>query len=258
MNNMFNFDKRILYVILAIFVLRNIVTRLTNTDSLLMLIITLPAILIAITFHEFAHAFAADKLGDNTPRSQGRLTLNPLKHIDPVGFALLIVAGFGWGKPVEVNPTNYKRNISMTKADAIVAFAGPLMNFVLAIISTIILAVLLKYELLVSLSTRAMWIILVFIMELVLINVGLGLFNLIPLPPLDGSKILNHFLPTNARNWLQQNQFVLYIIFVVIWITGIASLIISPCIQGVVKGLFTLVGNIFSINLKVILQLFGI
>lgn len=258
MNNMFNFDKRILYVILAIFVIKNIATRLTNTDSLLILVITLPAILIAITFHEFAHAFAADKLGDNTPRSQGRLSLNPLKHIDPVGFALLIVAGFGWGKPVQVNPVNYKRNISMTKADAIVAFAGPLMNFILAIISTIILAVLLKFEVLVNLPTKAIWVILIFIMELVLINVGLGLFNLIPLPPLDGSKILNHFLPTNARRWLEQNQYILYIVFVVIWITGIAGLLISPCIQGVVKGLFTLIGNIFNIDLKTILQLFGI
>ena len=255
---MFNFDKRILYVILGIFVLKNIVGRLTSTDSLLMLLITLPAILIAITFHEFAHAFAADKLGDNTPRSQGRLTLNPLKHIDPVGFALLIVAGFGWGKPVQVNPMNYKRNISMTKADAIVAFAGPLMNFILAILSTVVLAILLKYELLVNLPIKVMWIILVFIMEFVLINVGLGLFNLIPLPPLDGSKILNHFLPYKTRQWFEKNQYILYIIFVAIWITGIASLIISPCIQGVVKGLFTLIGNIFNINLKSILQIFGI
>ena len=94
---MFNFDKRILYVVLGIFVLINIANRFTSTDGLLVLLITLPAILIAITFHEFAHAFAADKLGDNTPRNQGRLTLNPLKHIDPIGFALLIVAGFGLG-----------------------------------------------------------------------------------------------------------------------------------------------------------------
>lgn len=255
---MFNFDKRILYIILGIFVLKNIVSRLTNTDSLIMLLIMVPVILLAITFHEFAHAFAADKLGDNTPRVQGRLTLNPFKHIDPVGFALLIVAGFGWGKPVQVNPMNYKRNMSMTKADAIVAFAGPLMNFILALFSTIVLAVLLKYELLINLSIKAVWIILVFLMEFVLINVGLGLFNLIPLPPLDGSKILNHFLPAKTRQWFDQNQYILYIIFVVIWITGIASLIISPCIQGVVKGLFTVIGNIFSINLKSILQLFGI
>ncbi len=255
---MFSFDKRILYVILAIFVIRNIVGRLTNTDSILILLVTIPAILIAITFHEFAHAFAADKLGDNTPRSQGRLTLNPLKHIDLIGFALLIVAGFGWGKPVQVNPVNYKRHISMQKADAIVAFAGPLMNFLLSILSTIILAILLKFDLLVTLPSRTMWIILVFIMELVLINVGLGLFNLIPLPPLDGSKIFNIFLPKNIRQWFDQNQYILYIIFVVIWITGIASIIISPCIQGVVRGMFTLIGNIFNINLKFILQIFGI
>lgn len=254
---MFNFDKRILYVILGIFVLKNIVYRLTNTDSILILLLTLPAILIAITFHEFAHAFAADKLGDNTPRAQGRLTLNPIKHIDPVGFVLLIVAGFGWGKPVQVNPRNFKRDISMTKAEAIVSVAGPLMNFILAIISTIILAILLKYNLLANVTTRVAWLILVFVMELVLLNVGLGLFNLIPLPPLDGSKILNHFLSYNTRGWFERNQQILYIIFVVIWITGLAGTIITPCIQGTVKGIFMLVGKIFSINLNVILKIFG-
>ena len=153
---------------------------------------------------------------------------------------------------------NYKRNISMTKADAIVAFAGPLMNFILAIISTIIMAVLIKFNVLTSLPTKTMWAILVFVMELVLINVGLGLFNLIPLPPLDGSKILNHFLPTKARNWLEDKQYILYIVFVIIWITGIAGLIISPCIKGVTNGLFMLVGNIFNMDLEVILKLFGL
>lgn len=255
---MFSFDKRILYVILGIFVLRNIIYRLTSTDSILILLLTLPAILIAITFHEFAHAFVADKLGDNTPRAQGRLTLNPIKHIDPIGFALLIVAGFGWGKPVQINPRNFKRNISMTKAEAMVSFAGPLINFILAIISAIILAVLLKYNLLANITARVAWLIIVFIMELVLLNVGLGLFNLIPLPPLDGSKILNHFLPYNTRVWFERNQNILYIIFIAIWITGIAGIIITPCIEGVVKGIFTLIGNLFNINLKIILQIFGI
>lgn len=255
---MFNFDKKIIYIIIGIFVLTNIVDRLTSMNSMLILLLTLPAILISITFHEFAHAFAADKLGDDTPRMQGRLTMNPLKHIDPVGFALLIVAGFGWGKPVQINPRNFNRNISMTKAEAIVSVAGPLMNFILAIISSIVLAILLKYDVLVNLPDRTMWLILVFIMELVLINVGQGLFNLIPLPPLDGSKILNHFLSFNAKQWFIQNQQILYIIFMVIWITGIASSIISPCIEGVVKGIFTLVGNIFGVNLRFILYMFGI
>lgn len=255
---MFNFDKRILYIILGIFVLVNIVNRLTNIDSILMLILTLPAILIAITFHEFAHAFAADKLGDSTPRNQGRLTLNPLKHIDPVGFALLIVAGFGWGKPVEISPRNFNRNISMTKAEAIVSFAGPLMNFILTIISTIILAILLKFNLLSAVQPRVYWLIIVFIIELILINIGLGLFNLIPLPPLDGSKILNHFLPYEKRNWFERNQYILYIIFLGIWVTGIAGMVITPCITGVIKGIFFIVGKIFGMNLNLILNVFGI
>lgn len=255
---MFNFDKRILYVILGIFVLTNIVDRLTSQNSILILLLTLPAILIAITFHEFAHAFAADKLGDNTPRAQGRLNLNPLSHIDPIGFALLIVAGFGWGKPVQVNPRNFKRNISMSKAEAIVSFAGPLTNFILAIISTIVLAVLLKYNLLANITGKANWLILVFILELILINIGLGLFNLLPVPPLDGSKILNHFLPYNARNWFERNQNILYIVFIVAWITGLAGIIISPCISGVTKGIFYVIGKAFNIELPVILQIFGI
>ena len=246
---MFNFDKRILYIILGIFVLTNIVGRFNNTDSILTLLLTLPAILIAITFHEFAHAFAADKLGDSTPRNQGRLTLNPIKHIDPFGFALLIIAGFGWGKPVQVNPRNFKRNITMTKGEAIVSFAGPLMNLVLAFVSAIIFAICIKYDLLVNMTIRARFLVQIFLLELVLVNVGLGLFNLIPLPPLDGSKILNHFLPYNVRDWFDKNQQILYIVFLVIWVTGLASLIITPCIQGVSNGIFYVVGKLFGLNL---------
>lgn len=255
---MFRFDKRILYVVLAFFVIGNIIDRLTNVNSLLTLIVSLPAILISLTFHEYAHAFAADKLGDNTPRNQGRLTLNPLKHIDPVGFALLIVAGFGWGKPVQINPVNFKRNMSMSKAEAIVASAGPIMNFILAIISTVILACLIKFNLLVNLPYRTMWLVLVFIMELVLINVGLGLFNLIPLPPLDGSKILSNFLPYNAREWFARNEQIMYFVFLVIWITGLAGIIITPAIKGVTLGISILVGKIFGIDLSLVFSIFGI
>ncbi|MBR2785976.1 MAG: site-2 protease family protein [Clostridia bacterium] len=255
---MFSFDKRILYIILGIFVLKNIAARLTSTDGILTLLIMLPAILIAITFHEFAHAFAADKLGDSTPRNQERLTLNPLKHIDPVGFALLIVAGFGWGKPVQINPANFKRSISMSKGEAIVSVAGPLMNFLLATISAIILACLVKFEVLTDMPIKTLWLILVFFVELILINVGLGLFNLIPLPPLDGSKILSNFLPYNARQWFIRNEQIMYIIFLVIWITGIAGIIISPAISKVTLGLCALIGNIFKTDLTGILSMFGI
>lgn len=246
---MFNFDKRILYIILGVFVLVNIVGRLNSTDSILTLLLTLPAILIAITFHEFAHAFAADKLGDSTPRNQGRLTLNPIKHIDPFGFALLIIAGFGWGKPVQVNPRNFKRNITMTKGEAIVSFAGPLMNLVLAFVSAIIFAICVKYDLLANMTIRARFLVQIFLLELVLINVGLGLFNLIPLPPLDGSKVLSGFLPYKADMWFKNNEQIFYIIFLVLWITGLAGTFISPAIIDVYNALIGLVGAIFKISM---------
>ena len=120
---MFTFDKRFLYIIMAIIIIRGLMPYFTDVNMLIGLLISLPAVLIAITFHEFAHAYAADKLGDETPRQQGRLNLNPLSHIDPIGFILLIFAGFGWGKPVQINPRNFNRDMPMKKAEAIVAAA---------------------------------------------------------------------------------------------------------------------------------------
>ncbi len=247
---MFKFDKRILYVVVGIYVLINVINRLNNTDSMIALIMSLPAILVAITFHEYAHAFAADKLGDDTPRLQGRLTLNPLKHIDIVGFAFLIVAGFGWGKPVEVQPRNFKRNISMTKAQAIVSFAGPLMNFFIAIIATVIFALLAKFNVFAQISNiTTITIISTFLTSLISINIGLGVFNLIPLPPLDGSKILKHFLPYNAKVWYERNEYILYIVLLILWITNLVDLVIGPCIYGVEVGIIKLVGLIFGMDL---------
>ena len=135
----YNIDKRILYAVIAMIVITEIPTFLSNPNLLLALLISVPGVLIAITFHEFAHAKVADKLGDDTPRIEGRLTLNPLDHIDPVGFIMLMFAGFGWGKPVHVNPRNYNRDMSMEKADSLVSIAGPVTNFILAIIFTIYL-----------------------------------------------------------------------------------------------------------------------
>ena len=132
------FDKRTLYVIMAIMVLWGLSSYLTNTSALLGLLYTIPGVLIAITFHEFAHAKVADMLGDDTPRREGRISLNPLSHIDPIGFIMLLFAGFGWGKPVNVNPRNYNRDITMEKADSIVSIAGPATNIILAIIFTMI------------------------------------------------------------------------------------------------------------------------
>ena len=133
--------------------------------------------------------------GDDTPRQQGRLNLNPLSHIDPIGFMLLVVAGFGWGKPVQIDPRNFNGKYSLSKAEAIVAAAGPLMNFFLAFVFMIILYIVYgSTSIANNISANTNVIIYMVLMYTITINIGLGLFNLIPLPPLDGSKILMHFL----------------------------------------------------------------
>ena len=203
--------------------------------------------LIAITFHEFAHAFAADKLGDDTARREGRLSLNPLDHLDPVGSLLLLFAGFGWGKPVHVNPRNYTRKMSMEKGEAIVSFAGPLMNFILAIIFTLIYCAIYKFAgISFQLSTVGN-IIMALISSTISVNIGLGVFNLIPLPPLDGSKIIMPFLPYKAKEFFINNESIFYIIFVAIWITGLAGIIISPVMRWINQGILNLGLAIFRI-----------
>lgn len=229
----FSFDKRIIYIILAIMVLSMVVQYVANPGMLYSLLISVPGVLIAITFHEFAHAFVADKLGDDTARREGRLSLNPLDHLDPIGTVLLLFAGFGWGKPVHVNPRNYTRKMSMEKGEALVSIAGPLMNFILAIIFAIIYYGIIKFAGFTFLISSTGEIVMDLISAAVSINVGLGLFNLIPLPPLDGSKVIMPFLPYKAKEFFINNEQIFYIIFVALWITGLTSYIITPGIQAV-------------------------
>ena len=242
----FGIDRKMLYIIMAVLVVLSLGRYLTDTNALLSLVLTIPAVLIAITFHEYAHAFAADKLGDDTPRRQGRLTLNPLAHLDPVGSIMLVFAGFGWGKPVEINPRNFNRTVSMSKGEAIVSIAGPVMNFILAIVFSVIYFAMARFAPMFAI-TQLGSIILTLIQITILINVGLGVFNLIPLPPLDGSKVLNHFLPYSAKDWFARYAQVFYIIFIVLWITGIAGSIISPIINWVYSGITYLVALLFGI-----------
>ncbi len=243
----FSFDKRILYIILGIMILSTIASYATQEGALLGLLLTIPGVLIAITFHEFAHAFVADKLGDDTPRREGRLSLNPIDHLDPIGSVLLLFAGIGWGKPVHVNPTNYSRKMSMEKGDAIVSFAGPLMNFLLAIVFTLIYCAIYKFADTSFIISTYGSVIITIIYTTVIINIGLGVFNLLPLPPLDGSKILMPFLPYKAKEWFSANEKIFYIVFLVIWITGIAGNIISPAIGWIGKGILSLGKLIFGL-----------
>ena len=245
----FSFDKRIIYIIIAILALTAIVQYATNPGALFGLVISIPAVLIAITFHEFAHAFVADRLGDDTARREGRLSLNPFTHLDPIGTLLLLVAGFGWGKPVHVDPRNYTRKMSMDKCEAIVSAAGPIMNIILAIIFALIYCAVYKFGSMQFLSSTAGSITLLILSRIMVTNVGLGVFNLIPLPPLDGSKIIMPFLSYNAKQWFIANGNIFYIIFVVIWITGIAGIIISPVIGWISTGILNLAKLIFGLGI---------
>ena len=243
---MFNFDKRIVYVIVAVMILSTLTGYIANPNSLFSLLVSIPGVLLAITFHEFAHGFAAYKLGDNTAKNEGRLSLNPFDHLDPIGTLLLLFAGFGWGKPVHVNPRQYTRKISMEKGEAIVSVAGPLTNIILAFLLALIYGALVKFAKVTFLLSTVGNIIQLMLGAAISINIGLGVFNLIPLPPLDGSKIIMPFLPYNAKQWFQNNEQIFYIIFVVIWITGIASIIISPVISGISSGIMAITTMIFG------------
>jgi Zn-dependent protease len=243
----FSFDKRIIYIIIAIMVLSTVSQYITNPGALFALLASIPGVLVAITFHEFAHGYAAYKLGDNTAKNEGRLSLNPLDHLDPVGTLMLLFAGFGWGKPVHVNPIQYTRKISMEKGEAIVSVAGPLTNMILALVLALIYGALVKFASIEFLLSNVGNIIKVILASAISINIGLGVFNLIPLPPLDGSKIIMPFLPYNAKQWFRSNEQIFYIIFVIIWITGIASLIITPPINWISTGIMSLTQIIFGI-----------
>ena len=186
--------------------------------------------------------------GDDTPRLQGRLNLNPISHIDPIGFVFLIVARFGWGKPVQIDPRNFNGKYSLSKAEAIVAAAGPIMNFILAFVFLIIYYILFPVTNIVdSLSIAWQQVITQVVLYTITINIGLGVFNLIPVPPLDGSKILMHFLPARGKEWFYNNQQMFYILFLIIWITGLSSVILAPIFNVVFNGFNFAVSGIFKL-----------
>jgi Zn-dependent protease len=149
----------------------------------------IPAVVIGLTVHEFSHAFVAYKLGDNTAKEEGRMTLNPLKHIDWLGFFLIVILGFGWAKPVTFNPDNLKKK---HRDEIIIAIAGPVSNFILAIFFFIIAR--LFYSINGFYSTEFGFGIIQMIVMWGIINFGLFVFNLIPIPPLDGSHLYLTYL----------------------------------------------------------------
>ncbi|MGI6588526.1 MAG: site-2 protease family protein [Peptococcia bacterium] len=190
--------------------------------SLQGMIISLPAILLALSVHEFAHGYVAYKLGDPTPKYQGRLTLNPLAHLDFIGTLMLIIAHFGWAKPVMVNPANFR--VNQEKGMLYVALAGPLSNILVALIAGIL------YNLLIKFQVADFWILLVF--YLLFIDISLAVFNLIPIPPLDGSKVLAGLLPSHKQGIIYQLEAYGPFILILLIITNVIGKILGPLVNG--------------------------
>jgi Zn-dependent protease len=190
--------------------------------SLVEMLIWLPAIVIALTFHEYAHGKVAYLLGDNTAYYQGRLTLNPLPHIDWIGFLMLLIFKFGWAKPVQVNPYNFK-NIGIKQGMMLVSLAGPAMNILLAFIGMILLRIVVPFQ---GVEWGEMAIAL--IQPLIYINLILAAFNLIPVPPLDGSKILAGILPDSGTRFMYALEQYGFVILLVLIITGIIPKLLWP------------------------------
>jgi len=197
-------------------------------------IIFIPAILIALSFHEFAHGFVAYRLGDPTPKYQGRLTLNPLAHLDPIGTLLLLFAHFGWAKPVQVNPYYFEGD--RKRGMMIVALAGPFANVLLAYIGALLFSLMLK-EILPFHGVA-----LVFLQDLVQINLVLAAFNLIPVPPLDGSKILAGLMPGETANFIYRMEQYGPLLLMILIITGTTQIIFRPIVNTLAQIIFMSTG----------------
>lgn len=206
----------------------------TSFQSLLyILIIRLIVALTALPVHECAHAYAAMRMGDHTAERQGRLTLNPFAHFDPIGTTAIILFGFGWAKPVPINPLNFN---NPKKGMMLSALAGPLSNIGLAFLSMVFykLVPLLSY---IGVGVSFVSTLSTFFYYAMTINISLGVFNLIPIPPLDGSRIATYFLPQRTYfKIMQYERYILIAFFLILWL-GVLDMPIAFVDGLVTKGL---------------------
>ena len=204
------------------------------------LLFLIPAFLVAVTVHELAHGVVADRLGDPTARVQGRLTLNPLPHIDPLGAVAFLLAGFGWAKPVPVNAYNLRHP---RRDMAWIAAAGPVSNFAVAFVG-LVGVVLIQRIGLGAFVAEPLGAVLFAVFRF---NLALGIFNLIPLPPLDGGHFLPYFLPRASWTTLHQLEQYGPMILLLLVMTGATRYIVGP-VMNVVSGIYlSLVQMIFAV-----------
>ena len=205
-----------------------------NNIDIASIAINISALMIAIIPHEIAHGYVAYLCGDTTAKDDGRLSLNPLNHIDPVGLISMIIFRFGWAKAVPINPYRFKGNRKV--ASLLVSLAGVFTNFVLGFIAGIILVYLnFKSSFLVPLFTSIFW-----------YNIMLGVFNLVPLPPLDGSKVLATLLPENLEYKFYKYEKYFYFVLVIMIFSGLVDKFIAPIIENILSGIIYLGINLWN------------
>ncbi len=206
-------------------------------DTLLLI----PGFLIGFAMHEFAHAFAADRLGDPTPRQQGRLTIEPWPHIDIFGFITLILVGFGWAKPVQVNPANFK---NPRRDDIIVSLAGPFTNIALAVLFALSIVLLRHLNILENAQYEVRHYTELILGNAVWINILLAVFNLLPIPPLDGSHVVANLLPYEwAYRYMSLQVYSIFIFIALMLTKAYVYLIFLPT-----AILFTIILGTFGLS----------
>lgn len=198
------------------------------------LVAGLPGIVIAMVIHEYSHARVADALGDFTPRMQGRLTLNPAAHVDPLGLAMLFLVHFGWAKPVQINPMNFS---NPRRDDILVSLAGPASNLITSFVALIVLVLLAKLDFPLSEG------LLVVFNLIIVYNINFAIFNMLPIPPLDGSHILRNLLPYEMARAYAQLERYSFIFLLIILMTPVLSYIFVP-LQRFIFGIFQGIVNI--------------
>ncbi len=216
-----------------------------SKQEILEYLVRLMIILLINPLHECAHAFSAYKLGDTTAKDKGRLTLSPLAHLDLFGSLLLLFCGFGWAKPVPVNPRNFK---NPSKGMMLTAIAGPLSNLAAALLAMIAYQLLNGQEYF-YIQDGSLYMIpvtkgyaMMMIYQFVVINVNLFLFNMIPVPPLDGSRVLTYFLPPKWAVWFMKNERYFYAVVMLLMLTGILGIPLA-FLNGKIYDLLVLVTN---------------
>lgn len=198
------------------------------------------SLLIAFTVHEFAHAFVAYKFGDPTAQKEGRLTLNPIAHIDPFGTLLILIVGFGWARPVPVNRFYFKKP---RLAGVLVSFAGPFSNFLIATVGYFILFGL--YAL--GLETDIPFFIVDFLEMLIHLNIVLFVFNLLPLPPLDGYRIIQDLVSSDMRAKMAQYENYGALVFLILVITPLSNYTITPVLTTLIPFVLQSMSEFFSL-----------